>query len=323
MQFRKTGAGISTSAGIPDFRSPGTGLYANLARLDLPYPEAVFDISFFRNNPLPFYTLAHELYPGKYRPTISHCFVRLLSDKGLLLKLFTQNIDCLEREAGVPDESIIEAHGSFARQRCIECKTPYPQDSMKEAITNREVPHCSTPQCNGLVKPDIVFFGEQLPDEFHRNRGLPCRADLCIVLGTSLTVQPFASLPGSCSENVPRLLINSERVGDLGCRADDVLLLGDCDDGVRKLASALGWEHELEALWNKTESSKDSAKQPTTGKKSEDEVLEDEIALLTDEVDKSLKLASDHNCKVRGHLLEKTERVQRSKVDASDTALAS
>ena len=116
----QTGAGISTSAGIPDFRSPDTGLYSNLARLDLPYPEAVFDISFFRQNPLPFYTLAHDLYPGKFRPTIAHSFVRMLSDKGILLKLFTQNIDCLEREAGVPNNEIVEAHGSFARQCCIE-----------------------------------------------------------------------------------------------------------------------------------------------------------------------------------------------------------
>ena len=91
-----------------------------MARLELPYPEAVFDISFFRDNPLPFYMLAHELYPGKYRPTIAHSFIRLLSDKGLLLKLFTQNIDCLERKAGVPDDKIIEAHGSFAQQHCIE-----------------------------------------------------------------------------------------------------------------------------------------------------------------------------------------------------------
>jgi NAD-dependent histone deacetylase SIR2 len=110
----KTGAGISTSAGIPDFRSPETGLYANLARLNLPYAEAVFDIAYFRNRPEPFYTLARELYPGKYRPTITHSFITLLHKKGLLLKLFTQNIDCLEREAGVPGDLIIEAHGSFA-----------------------------------------------------------------------------------------------------------------------------------------------------------------------------------------------------------------
>jgi NAD-dependent histone deacetylase SIR2 len=106
-----TGAGISTSAGIPDFRSPETGLYANLARLNLPYAEAVFSIEYFRENPEPFYTLAKELYPGKFRPTITHSFIRLLHEKGLLLKLFTQNIDCLEREAGIPDDKIIEAHG--------------------------------------------------------------------------------------------------------------------------------------------------------------------------------------------------------------------
>jgi NAD-dependent histone deacetylase SIR2 len=110
----KTGAGISTSAGIPDFRSPETGLYANLARLNLPHAEAVFDISYFRDKPEPFYSLARELYPGKFRPTITHSFISLLHKKGLLLKLFTQNIDCLEREAGVPGDLIIEAHGSFA-----------------------------------------------------------------------------------------------------------------------------------------------------------------------------------------------------------------
>ena len=115
----KTGAGISTSAGIPDFRSPGTGLYANLSRLNLPYAEAVFDIRYFRTNPEPFYTLAQEMYPGKFRPTITHSFIALLEKKGLLLKLFTQNIDCLEREAGVPDDKIIEAHGSFAKYDCL------------------------------------------------------------------------------------------------------------------------------------------------------------------------------------------------------------
>src|SRR6195952_2952722 len=121
-----TGAGISTSAGIPDFRSPDTGLYANLARLDLPFAEAVFDISYFRQNPDPFYMLAKELYPGQFLPTIAHAFIALLEDKYMLPVLFTQNIDCLERRAGVPAEKIVEAHGCFATQRCIECKTESP-----------------------------------------------------------------------------------------------------------------------------------------------------------------------------------------------------
>ena len=251
-----TGAGISTSAGIPDFRSPETGLYANLARLNLPYAEAVFDINYFRNNPLPFYTLAHELYPGKYRPTVTHSFISLIHKKGRLLKLFTQNIDCLEREAGVPGDKIVEAHGSFASQRCIECKTEYPGEDMKEKVAEKEVPRCIKKICNGLVKPDIVFFGEALPEAFHRNRSLPATADLAIVLGTSLTVQPFASLPSFVSEETPRVLINLERVGGLGSRPDDVVLLGDCDEGVRKFADALGWRDELEAEWQKTDPNK-------------------------------------------------------------------
>ena len=124
--------------------------------------------------------------------------MRLLSDKGILLKLFTQNIDCLERAAGVPDEKIVEAHGSFARQRCIECKTTYPEDLMKSSITKREVPHCLTPQCNGLVKPDIVFFGEALPENFHTNRMIPSTADLCIVMGTSLSTSALSVFSISC-----------------------------------------------------------------------------------------------------------------------------
>ena len=227
-------------------------MYANLAKLDLPFAEAVFDISYFRSNPLPFYTLAHELHPGKYKPTISHFFIRLLSEKGLLLKLFTQNIDCLERQAGVPDSKIIEAHGSFANQHCIDCKSRYPQDLMDEAVQKAEVPHCVVPQCNGLVKPDIVFFGEPLPEAFLRNRDVPSAADLCIIMGTSLSVQPFASLPSFCDHGVPRLLINRERVGGIGSRADDVLEMRDCDAGVRRLAAALGWGEDLEALCNES-----------------------------------------------------------------------
>ena len=300
----QSGAGISTSAGIPDFRSAGTGLYANLAKLDLPYPEAVFDISYFRNNPLPFYALAHEIYPGNYSPTISHYFIRLLSDKGLLLKLFTQNIDCLERAAGVPESKIVEAHGSFAHQRCIDCKKRFSDALMKEAISNRQVPYCSAPECNGLIKPDIVFFGEKLPEDFHLNRTLPIAADLCIIMGTSLTVQPFASLADLCPNGVPRLLINAERVGGIGSRPDDVLLLGDCDSGVRTLASALGWAEGLEALWQESVASKITSDPEQTKQMSKDEILEDEIANLTKAVELSLQLTADHNKRLRDSLAD-------------------
>ncbi|KAM8969468.1 NAD-dependent protein deacetylase sirtuin-3, mitochondrial isoform 2-T2 [Sarcophilus harrisii] len=95
------GAGISTPSGIPDFRSPGSGLYSNLEQYDLPYPEAIFELDFFFHNPKPFFALAKELYPGNYRPNLAHYFLRLLHDKGLLLRLYTQNIDGLER--GEPD----------------------------------------------------------------------------------------------------------------------------------------------------------------------------------------------------------------------------
>ncbi|PQE32611.1 hypothetical protein CJF32_00004144 [Rutstroemia sp. NJR-2017a WRK4] len=310
-----TGAGISTSAGIPDFRSPDTGIYANLAELDLPYPEAVFDIGFFRENPGPFYVLAKELYPGKFYPTVSHAFLALLQRKHLLLKLFTQNIDCLERRAGVKSENIIEAHGSFATQRCIECKTEYPGDLMKKAVDNGDPATCLVPQCGGLVKPDIVFFGEQLPEEFHRNTHVPREADLAIVMGTSLSVQPFASLPSLVSESAPRLLFNMETVGDFGSRLDDVIVKGDCDSGVRKLADALGWRDELEELWRSVggdnKEKEAAAVQEARRDMSPDEVLEADMKSLTDQIDDVLKLSDLHTKKVNA-VLEKDEDAKPS-----------
>ena len=102
--------------------------------------------------------MAHELYPGKFRPTITHSFVRLLAEKSILHTCFTQNIDTLERRAGVPDNKVIEAHGSFATQRCINCKCSYDDKKMKEHIEAKKIAKCEA--CGGYVKPDIVFFGE-------------------------------------------------------------------------------------------------------------------------------------------------------------------
>ncbi|KAG5918137.1 hypothetical protein E4U42_006988 [Claviceps africana] len=284
-----TGAGISTAAGIPDFRSPKTGLYSNLERLNLPHAEAVFDISYFRVHPEPFYVLAQELYPGRFHPTVSHAFISLLAQKGLLLKLFTQNIDCLERRAGVPPDKIVEAHGSFASQRCIECRAEFPDGAMREHVEGGRVPRCREPDCDGIVKPDIVFFGEALPAVFYDSWPRVADAGLVIVLGTSLSVEPFASLPGAAELGTPRLLINKERVGSLGCRADDVLALGACDDGIRRLADELGWRDELEAHWRRVVGD-DEAERQLRGAAEQEDAVEDEVNRLAEGVESALKL---------------------------------
>ncbi|KAI1181281.1 DHS-like NAD/FAD-binding domain-containing protein [Nemania sp. FL0916] len=287
-----TGAGISTAAGIPDFRSPRTGLYHNLARLNLPHPEAVFEISFFRDDPRPFYVLAKELYPGNFHPTVSHAFMALLAKKELLQMLFTQNIDCLERRAGVPSELIVEAHGSFATQRCIDCKTPFPDAEMRQCVESARPPICTKDDCRGLVKPDIVFFGEQLPRNFFDNAAVPQQADLLIVVGTSLTVHPFAGLSRLARGDVPRILFNMERVGDFGTRADDVLCLGDCDDGIRKLADELGWREELEAMWVNLVGEQEAERQRSTEKQ---EKMRDDLDELVQGMKQKLELSDDHD----------------------------
>jgi len=263
------GAGISTSAGIPDFRTPGTGLYDNLQKYNLPEPTAVFDIRFFRHNPRPFFLLARELYPGKFSPTPCHFFIRLLQEKGLLLRHYTQNIDTLEREAGISDEKLVEAHGAFHTGHCIDCRKEYSQAWIKERILvdkdEAEIPRCTRANCGGVVKPDIVFFGENLPERFFKcvtNDFKQC--DLLIVLGTSLVVQPFASLIDRVGPHCPRLLINMEEVGvsdrldvlltggglqlGKGNNYRDAAWLGECDKGVLELAKGAGWQDELENL---------------------------------------------------------------------------
>lgn len=125
------GAGISTASGIPDFRTPGTGLYANVEKYNIPYPEAIFNIDYFSNDPQPFFSLAKALYPGSHRPNYIHYFIRMLHHKGLLLRMYTQNIDGLEKVCGIPDDKLVEAHGSFATASCHLCYTPYPAEEAK------------------------------------------------------------------------------------------------------------------------------------------------------------------------------------------------
>jgi len=150
---------------------------------------------------------------------------------------------------------IIEAHGSFAAQRCTRCQKPYPDDEMKEHVLKASVPTCK--KCSGLVKPDIVFFGEGLPDEFSDAVPYLQYADLLIIIGTSLTVYPFAGLRNRVPDECPRVLINMDKVSDIGSRSDDVVLLMECDEAVRKICDEIGdgWREELERLWKDTEKS--------------------------------------------------------------------
>ncbi|KAJ7994545.1 hypothetical protein DPEC_G00250580 [Dallia pectoralis] len=243
------GAGISTPSGIPDFRSPGSGLYDNLQQYNLPYAEAIFEINFFHHNPKPFFALAKELYPGTYQPNLTHHFVRVLHDKSQLLKMYTQNIDGLERLAGIPPEKLVEAHGTFATATCTVCRRDFKGEELRPDIMKGSIPKC--PTCKGVVKPDIVFFGEELPPHFFSYlKDFPL-ADLLIIMGTSLEVEPFASLAGAVRSSVPRLLVNRDLVGPFGWgipRHNDVAQLGDVVGGVQALVDALGWNHEIKAL---------------------------------------------------------------------------
>ena len=257
-----SGAGVSVSAGIPDFRSPGTGLYDNLQKYNLPFPEAVFDLQYYAKRPQAFCQLAHELWPGmgKFQPTLTHSFLALLANKGLLLRNYSQNIDGLEYLAGLPSDKLVECHGHFRTASCISCGKPADIAYVKETmVVKQDVPKCQ--RCNKYVKPDIVFFGEGLPQIFFRNLQQDLkRADLCLVLGTSLQVAPVSLLPEQVSERCKRVLLNRELVGDfeLGDDEDenenvrDFFCQGDVDDSIAKLAQLLGWHDELKQLHKAT-----------------------------------------------------------------------
>mmetsp|Transcript_28822 Transcript_28822/g.59012 ORF Transcript_28822/g.59012 Transcript_28822/m.59012 type:complete len:521 (-) Transcript_28822:138-1700(-) len=258
-----SGAGVSCSAGIPDFRTPGTGLYDNLQKYNLPFPEAIFDLGFYRQNSDPFVNLASEIWPGlKFSPTLTHSFVALLEKKGLLLRNYTQNIDGLEVLAGLSEERIVECHGHFRTASCINCFYVHDGDDCKAAmVEEKRAPRCR--RCHGPVKPDIVFFGEGLPDRFGRLLRRDMRsADLILVMGTSLMVAPVSMIPEMVERDCRRVLINRELVGNFvpgggPGKHPDVFVGGDCDESVTELCRHLGWEEELTKL-NKKSKIRDS-----------------------------------------------------------------
>ncbi|XP_003783668.1 NAD-dependent protein deacetylase sirtuin-1 isoform X1 [Otolemur garnettii] len=238
-----TGAGVSVSCGIPDFRSRD-GIYARLAVdfPDLPDPQAMFDIEYFRKDPRPFFKFAKEIYPGQFQPSLCHKFIALSDKEGKLLRNYTQNIDTLEQVAGI--QRIIQCHGSFATASCLICKYKVDCEAVRGDIFNQIVPRC--PRCPAdeplaIMKPEIVFFGENLPEQFHRAMKYDKdEVDLLIVIGSSLKVRPVALIPSSIPHEVPQILINREPLPHLHF---DVELLGDCDVIINELCHRLGGEY--------------------------------------------------------------------------------
>lgn len=191
---------------------------------------------------------------------MSHYFLRLLHEKGLLTRVYTQNIDSLETAASLPAESIVAAHGNFDSS-CHVVGHPGKRPPLAELRAALEEGgegwQALADQHGGLVKPSIVFFGESLPSRFSWHLGADFRqCDLLIVMGTSLKVQPFASLINQPGAACPRFLINRDAVGRATRGQDgfrfgpqgsgrDVFQKSDCDDGVLELCRQLGWKKEL------------------------------------------------------------------------------
>lgn len=188
-----TGAGISTTAGIPDFRGP-QGLYVT-RRYD---PEKVFDIRWFHREPRHFYEFARDFINllATTRPTFTHYFLAQLAAAGTLDGVVTQNIDMLHQLAG--SSKVNELHGSYGSAACCSCNrefTGLTHSWWDEAMRNSPLmPVALCPECNGVLKPEIVFFGEMVKSYDEAER-LITDCDLLLVLGSSLTVTPASLLP--------------------------------------------------------------------------------------------------------------------------------
>jgi NAD-dependent deacetylase len=183
-----TGAGVSVPSGIPDFRTPGKGIWAkvdpmSVATIDAFHRDTERFWEFYRPR---FHDLADKL------PNPAHEALATLEARGLLEAVITQNIDLLHRKAG--SENVIEVHGSIATASCTSCAARYPLEQVESLFDTDGVASCTC--CAGKVKPDVVLFGELLPAEaMARAQELCSTADLLLCAGSSLEVYPVAGLP--------------------------------------------------------------------------------------------------------------------------------
>jgi NAD-dependent deacetylase len=196
-----TGAGISTPSGIPDFRSPKSGLWQGID------PMVVASIHGFRQDPQAFFDWIYPLTEliVNAQPNPAHFALATLEAQGKLKGVITQNIDMLHSRAG--SHVVKELHGQFREATCIHCFTVFPAEPIiRQFLEDHKVPYC--PLCGGLIKPNVILFGEQLPIQpLLEAQDLARKADLMLIVGTSLEVAPASDLPMLALRNGAKIII--------------------------------------------------------------------------------------------------------------------
>lgn len=220
-----TGAGISTPSGIPDFRSPASGLWQKQNPLE------VATIYAFRRQPQRFYDWIHPLAKCtlEAEPNEAHLALTALEKYGPLKSIITQNIDMLHSKAG--SQTVHEVHGHLREVTCLHCYRVFKgQPFLLTFIDNRLTPHC--PECNGVLKPNVILFGEQLPVRVLNQARKEARlCDVMLIAGSSLEVAPAGDLPLLARSTGARLIIvnysetHLDHLADVVIHADVVEIL--------------------------------------------------------------------------------------------------
>ena len=198
-----TGAGVSTESGIPDFRSPG-GLWDRFDPDDFTYQKFISDVNARRKQ----WQLLWGKRPiGEVKPNPAHDAIAELDKLGKLDCVITQNVDNLHQMAGVPDDKVFELHGNMQWVICLSCGRRYPFGQIKARLDEgEEIPDCEV--CHGILKPDVVLFGELLPENVFTDATYRSRnCDLFIVIGSTLIVYPAAYMPSYATDAGAKLVI--------------------------------------------------------------------------------------------------------------------
>lgn len=213
-----TGAGISTPSGIPDFRSEGSGLWSH------DEPMEVASLNTFRTAPERFFNwfqpLAAQIFNA--RPNAAHIALAEFERAGLVRTIITQNIDALHQKAG--SQSVVEIHGTLRTLSCTNCFRQFESGALLQPyVETGKIPQCLN--CNGILKPDVILFGEQLPQAaWYEAQRAARQCDLMIVAGSSLEVLPVARLPMQALDRGAHLIIINNTPTYLNVRADVIIM---------------------------------------------------------------------------------------------------